>query len=123
MRQALSLALVFLVVTHLSPTASPAENVTGQITGMRMGVTIELQLKNKQTLRGTRGEVSASGFTLTDPSGGNRQIAFDEVASVKQLTKKSHTKRNVLLGVGIAVAVVVAVGVALAATRAVTVYN
>ena len=67
--------------------------------------------------------MSASGFTLIDPSGGNRQIAFDEVASVKQLTKKSHTKRNVLIGAGIAVAVVIAVGVAIAATRAVTVYN
>ncbi len=123
MQQVVSLTLVLLLVTHLSPAAFGAESVTSKITGMQAGTSIELQLKNKQTLRGTRGEVSASGFALADPSGGNRQIAFDEVASVKQLTKKSHTKRNVLIGVGIAAVVFVAAGVALAATRAVTVYN
>lgn len=54
--------------------------------------------------------MSGSGFTLINPSAGDRQIAFDDVASVKQLTKKSHTTRNVLIVVGIAiVAVAVAV--------------
>ena len=113
-RKVLSLSLVLLMVSYLIPAAFSADNVTNQITGMREGISIELRLKNKIILRGTRGELSASGFTLLDPSGGNSQIAFDEVASVKQLTKKSHTTRNVLIGVGIAVvvvAVVVAIGI------------
>ena len=48
--------------------------------------------------------MSTSGFTLVDA--GEHQIAFDDVASVKQLTKKSHVTRNVLIGLGIGVAAV-----------------
>jgi hypothetical protein len=99
-RQALSLVLVFLFVTRLAPTALGAEDVAGQITGMRVGTNIEVWLKDKQTLRG----VAGSGFTLVNPSGGDRKIAFDDGSSVKQWNKKSHTTRNVLIvGVGIVV--------------------
>ena len=113
-RQVLSVGLVLLMAPSFIPAAFGANDVTNQITGMREGISIELHLKNKKILRGTRGELSASGFTLVDPSAGNSQIAFDEVASVRQITKKSHTTRNVLIGVGIAVvvvAVVVAIGI------------
>jgi hypothetical protein len=105
MRQALSLALVLLMVTQLGPAAFGADNVTNQIAGIPTGTNIEVRLKNKQILRGARGEVSGSGFTLRNPGAGDRQIAFDDVTSVKQLTKKSHTTRNVLIGVGIGIAV------------------
>jgi hypothetical protein len=44
-----------------------------------------------------------------DQRAGNRQIAFDEVTSVKQLAYKSHTLRNVLIGVVIGAAVIVIV--------------
>ena len=111
-RQVLSLGLVLLMVPSLIPAAFGADNVINQITGMREGISIELHLKNKKILRGTRGELSASGFTLVDPSRGNSQIAFDEVASVRQLTRKSHTTRNILIGVGIGVVVLVVVVVA-----------
>ena len=111
-QQVLSLGLVLLMVPSLIPAAFGADNVTNQITGMREGISIELHLKNKQILRGTRGEVSASSFALVDPSGGNREITFDEVASVKQLTRKSHTTRNILIGVGIGVVVLAVVVVA-----------
>jgi hypothetical protein len=57
-------------------------------------------------MRGTRGPVSNSGFTLVDARTGEHQIAFDDVASVRQLTKKSHLTRNILIGVGIGVAAV-----------------
>ena len=112
MRQAVSLVVVLALLTHFASSAFGAESVTSQITGTRLGTRIELRLKDKQTLRGTRGEVSASGFTLANLNGGNREITFDEVASVKQLTKKSHTTRNILIGVGIGVVVLVVVVVA-----------
>ena len=94
---------------QLSPAAFGADDVTAQITGIPAGTNIQVRLKDKQTLRGTRGDVSGSGFTLVSPGGGDRQIAFADVASVKQLNKKSHTTRNVLIVAGIAVIVVVAV--------------
>ena len=49
--------------------------------------------------------MAGSGFTLLNPGAGDRQINFDEVTSVKQLDKKSHTTRNVLIVAGVAVAV------------------
>jgi len=79
MRQVLSLALVLVMVTELGPAAFGAKDVTSQITGMPTGTNIEVQLKTKQTLRGTRGEVSSTGFTLLNPGVGDRQIAFVDV--------------------------------------------
>ena len=90
---------------HLVPAAFGEENVASQIAAMPTGAQIELRLKNKQRIRGARGPVSSTGFTLVDARTGDRQIAFDDVASVKQLaTKKSHTTRNILIVVGIGVA-------------------
>jgi hypothetical protein len=97
------------MMAHLGPTAFGADNVTSQIAGIPMGANIEVRLNNKQTLRGTRGEVSSSDFTLLNPGTGNRQLAFDDVTSVKQLSKKSHTTRNILIVVGIGVGVAVTV--------------
>ena len=62
---------------------------------------MEVRLKNQQVLRGSKGSTSDSGFTLTADTG-DRQIAFADVAAVKQL--KSHTLRNVLIIAGISVA-------------------
>jgi len=106
MRRIISLALMLLMVTHLLPAVLGAESVASRITAMPTGTDVELRLKNKQTMRGTRGPVSNSGFTLVDVSTGEHQIAFNDVASVKQLTKKSHLTRNILIGVGIGVAAV-----------------
>jgi hypothetical protein len=108
-RQTISFLLVSLLIARLSPAALGAEDVAGQIIGMTVGTNIEVRLKDKQTLRGARGEVSGSGFTLVNPGGGDRKIAFDDVSSVKQWNKKSHTVRNILIGVGIGLAVVVVV--------------
>jgi len=90
------------MVMPLVPAASGEDNVASQMTAMPAGAKIELHLKNKETMRGTKGPVSNSGFTLVDAHKAERQIAFDDVASVKQL--KSHTTRNVLIGAGIGVA-------------------
>jgi hypothetical protein len=104
MRKTLSLALMLLMVMHLLPAAFGAESVASQITAMPTGTHIELRLKSNQRMQGTRGGVSNSGFTLVDALTGEHQIAFDDVVSVKQLTKKSHLTRNILIGVGVGVA-------------------
>jgi hypothetical protein len=109
MRQALSFTLTLLMVTQVGPAALAAESVASEISAMPTGTRIEVRLKNKQTLRGERGEVSAAGFNLVNSGTADRQLAFDDITSVKQLNKKSHTTRNVLIIAGIAVAVVVAI--------------
>lgn len=98
-RKTISLALLLLMVL---PSVFGQERVAIQIAAMPTGTKIELRLNNKQTVRGTRGPLSTTGFTLVDARAGERQIAFDEVVTVKQL--KSHTTRNVLIVVGIGVA-------------------
>ena len=110
MRQILSLVLALLMVTRFG-SASDTVNVKTLIADMPSGMNLELHLKNKQKLRGSRGEVLASGFILVDSRGGERQIACDDVASAKQLTRKSHTTRNILMGVGIGVGVLVVVAI------------
>ena len=95
-------------MTQLGLVASGADSVASQITRMPSGAHIEVHLTNKQTPRGTRGEVSGSGFALLNSDAGDRQIAFDDVTAV-QLNKKSHTTRNVLIVVGVGVLVAVTV--------------
>jgi hypothetical protein len=99
MRKAICLALALLVAL---PSASGQENMASQINAMPPGAKIELRLTNHQTVRGTMGQVANAAFTFVDSRTGARQIAFDEVASVKQL--KSHTTRNVLIVVAVGVA-------------------
>ena len=114
MRQSLSLALVVLMMTQLRPEVFGAEDVASQITGMSLGTNIELRLKNKERLRGARGAVSGSGFMLVEARAGEHMIAFDDVVSVKRFSAKSHTTRNILIGVGIGLAgVAIAAGVLL----------
>ncbi len=70
---------------------------------MPTGANIEVHLKDQQMLRGMRGEVTDSGFTLENLNAGNRQIAFDDVSSVKQIKRKTHSTRNVLIILGVVV--------------------
>jgi hypothetical protein len=109
MRQTLSLVLVLLMLMQLGPAAFGADSVGNQIIKIPTGANIEVRLKDQQILRGMRGEVTDSGFTLEHLSAGNRQIAFDDVSSVKQIKRKTHSTRNVLIILG--VVVVGAVGV------------
>jgi hypothetical protein len=84
--------------------ASPdAAGVTTQITGMSLGTNIEIRLKDNQKLQGARGALTTTGFALVNARAAEQQIAFDDVASVRLFTAKSHTMRNILIGVGIAV--------------------
>ena len=107
MRKIVAWTLVLLAVNSpLRSQAFPAEAVRSQITSMPLGTNIELRFKDKQKLRGARGAVSDFGFTLVDARAGERQIAFDDVTSVKPVSIKAHTARNILIGVGITVAAV-----------------
>jgi len=109
LRQALSLALVLLMVTHSSPAAFGADTAS-QISAIPAGSNIEVRLKNKEMLRGTRGDMSGSGFTLLNPPAGIRQVAFEDVTSVKRVdNQKSHVTRNVLVAVGIGLVVILVV--------------
>jgi hypothetical protein len=103
-----------LMLTCLASAAPDTASFKTEIVGMPLGTSIELRLKHKRKLRGARGAVSDSGFTLVDTRSGERQIAFDDVASVKHVKAKSHTGRNILIGVGIGVGAVAIVIVALA---------
>jgi hypothetical protein len=109
MRPTLALALVWLMMMQLDFPACGADNVSSQIGRIPLGATIEVHLKDKQELKGTRGEVSGSGFTLGNLSTGDRQVAFDDVTSVKDLTKHSHKTRTILVITGIAVVAIIVV--------------
>jgi len=100
-RQTLSLVLVFLMVMQFGPAVFGADSVRTQITRMPTGANIEVYLKDQQMLRGMRGEVTDSGFTLENPSAGNRRIAFGDISSVKQIKRKTHSTRNVLIILGV----------------------
>ena len=97
------------MVMQLGPAVFGADSLRSQITKMPIGANIEVYLKDQQMLRGMRGEVTDSGFTLENLSTGNRQIAFADVSSVKQIKRKTHSTRNVLIILG--VVIVGAVGV------------
>ncbi len=103
-----------LMLTRMATAAPDAGSVRTQITSMPVGAGIEVRLKDQHKLRGSRGAVAETGFTLVDARSGERQINFDEVASVKLFHAKSHTGRNILIGVGIGIGVVAIVIAALA---------
>lgn len=103
-----------LILARLASAAPDPASVKAKLVGMPLGTNIELRLKDKQKLRGARGAISESGFTLVDSRSGERIIAFDDVASVKQVKAQSHTLRNILIGVGIGVGAVAILIVSLA---------
>ena len=108
MQRVMCFALTLIIGLQLGPAAYAADSVASQIAAMPQGANIEVRLKDKQKMSGTTGAVSSSGFALVDANTGERQIAFDDVASVKRVGGKSHTTRNVLIiaGVGVAVAAI-----------------
>jgi hypothetical protein len=104
MRQFLSVILALTILARLVEADTPA--IAAQIAAIPLGARIELRTKTNEKLRGSKGAASDTGFTLVNPAA-DRQIAFDDVASVKLY--KSHTTRNVLIIVGIGVVVTVGI--------------
>ncbi len=109
MRNICQAVAVLLVIALVSEAQPSEESVKRRITDAPLGARIEVHLKSNETLRGTRGEVSETGFTLTDAAAGSRQIAFADVDSVKRLDHKSRKTRNILIIVGVGVVAAVAV--------------
>jgi hypothetical protein len=105
MRQLLSLVMVLGILTESAGADPDTASVRAQIVAMPLGSNIELRLKNGQRVHGARGALSDSGFALVDTRAGELQIAFVDVASVKPFIPKSHTTRNILIGVGITLVV------------------
>jgi hypothetical protein len=103
-------ASVCILMLTCIAAAQDTASIRTEIISMQLGTSLEVRLKDKQKLRGARGAVSDSGFTFVDARSGERQIAYGDIASVKQV-KKSHLTRNILIGVGIGVAVL-AIGLA-----------
>ncbi|HEV1285731.1 MAG TPA: hypothetical protein VNU44_10480 [Bryobacteraceae bacterium] len=114
MRQILSLTLTMAMLTGLASATPDTAILTTQIVAMPQGANIELRLKNKEKLRGAKGAVSNTGFALLGAHAVERQIAFDDVVSVKSFNPKSHTTRNVLIIVGIGVVATVGIIAAVA---------
>jgi len=105
MRQVLSVVLTLAILTCSATADTPS--IATQIGSIPQGAGIEVRLRNKEKLRGARGAVSDTGFTLVNAPAADRQIAFADVASVKLF--KSHTTRNVLIIVGIGVVATVGI--------------
>jgi hypothetical protein len=107
MRPTLAFSLMCLIITQSVPAVYAEPDVASQIRALPSGAHIEVKLKTKEKIHGTRGPIADAGFTLLDEKSGERQIPFDQVAYVKQIgPHKSHTTRNVLIVVAVGVAVV-----------------
>jgi hypothetical protein len=113
-RQALSVILALAMVHPLAFAGPEISSLTARILAMPLGTHMELRLKSKEKIRGDRGAASDTGFALLDKRAVERQIAFDDVVSVKQLDPSSHLGRNILIGVGIVVGATAVVAVAYA---------
>jgi len=116
MRQVLSLILVLGVLTRSAAARPDTASVATQIVAMPMGASIELRLKSKEKIRGARGAVSNTGFALVGSSAVERQIAFDDVVSVKAIAT-SHNRRNVLIAVGVGAAIAVTAAIVIIVIR------
>ena len=114
--------LVVVVALQLLPPNLPAlgggraepVNTQQAIEAIPAGALIEVRLNNKQKLRGRRGEVFPDSFILRQisiqhgVSGGtapDQKISFAEVRSLSRVkSPASHTRRNVLIAVGVTIA-------------------
>jgi hypothetical protein len=102
----------FQAVLWAAPQGRPSQRtpiVAAQVAKIAVGSEIEVRLLNKEKLRGRLGEVSDTGFILLIPAGTastKRNLAFDEVKSVRLVTTRRPSGLAFPLGVA---AVVVAV--------------
>lgn len=97
--------LTFSLVAAFFATAAQAQTSPAVVlNNLPLRANVLVVLKNKQKLHGARGVVTDAGFTLPDSKAGARQLTFDEVSMVRAEVHKSHTARNILIGVGIGLA-------------------
>jgi hypothetical protein len=105
MQRTLSLAVAFLMLAHAGAALPAPGDIKSQVSGFAPGDLIDVRLNNNQTVRGARGAVSDSGFSLMDSHQRERQFAFADVASV--VRHRSHIGRNIAITAGVIVAALI----------------
>jgi len=115
MRQLMAVLLIVLLSAGsqvaFAAQDTPRLTLQEQVAQIPGGALVKAKLKNKQTVQGRLGEVTATGYTVQVTTGSqvqNRQVTFDETKSVKQ-TNKSHT--GLAVGLGIVGGVALAFGI------------
>jgi hypothetical protein len=81
---------VALSQTAVAQNTVQESTVQETIVKIDKGSAVEVRLKTKEKMRGRLGEVSSSGFTMQvtkNGAVGSRDIAFDEVKSLKRIGK------------------------------------
>jgi hypothetical protein len=88
--------------------AGDAARLHEQVTHLPVGALIEVQLVNREKVRGRLGAVEADGFALKlrHPSASERRIAFADVTSVKPI-QGTRSRVAIWIVAGVVVGVVV----------------
>ena len=82
--------IVAVLCVSLSQIAVAQSTVQETVVKIDKGSAVEVRLKSKEKVRGRLGEVSSSGFTMQvtkNGAVGSRDIAFDDVKSLKRTGK------------------------------------
>ena len=114
-REILCVTLALLLVRPAFP-ASPLnkDTVKQQVLRVSSGSSVEVRLINKSKLRGRLGQVTEEGFELQTVQGGKidtQTLAFDQVKSIKDTSKKSFSAGKAFLTAGLAIAILVGIGI------------
>ena len=126
-RQLTRVCIALLLLCSLAesqPQAPSVVNVAGlkeRLTLIPVGSIIEVQLMNKQKIRGRLGALTHPGFELQHVSGDKvvtEVVAFDTVKSVKVVGKDLNWVAKVFIGTLIAWGVAAAIGGIIFATSA-----
>ena len=115
MREALSIMLVVMLVSPTASAQPPRRTLKEQVLIISPGSAVEVQLADKTKLRGRLGTVSDNGFELQTVKDGKidtAQVAFDQVKSIKDTTKKSfgHSVGKAFLITGIVIGTIFGIG-------------
>lgn len=97
----------------LAKDAGNVPSIKDQVSRMSIGTSIEVRFAKAPKIRGTLSQKDENGFTLKlekDATAAERQVAFNEVKSVKNLThSKTPTWAWIALGAVGAVVVIIVV--------------
>jgi hypothetical protein len=121
MKNIIAIALIVLLA-RIDLVGEPREpqdktSIQQQVVEITAGSVVEVRLKSKEKLRGRLDELSTDGFAMKVAQGNQtvtRQIAFDDVKSLKRVGSKA---KSFFAGVGIFYVAMVAIGlIVIAAT-------
>ena len=108
MRETLSIVLAIMLASPAAEAQSPSRTLKEQVLNISAGSAVEVRLGDMTKLRGRLGPISDDGFELQTVRGGKidtAQIAFSQVKSIKDTTKKSfgHSVARAFLITGIVI--------------------